>query len=252
MRGAPRDLPALLRVLIGVHAGEAPSQIAPGARFALPLALARGRHVASVIPRLALAGLVEFRDVSELGADQERCDLAPLDTLLTEVAGHAEDAIHALDDLETAWSAWRKAVAGARADVNLIAIVDLMAALPALTAPMLARMQSLNPKTAQRRIAALKDLGVLREGSGRARNRVFVAGDLGRLSPAARAGRALWAANAPSESSVEPGLTPALPAEPMDVDARMAEIHALADEIGAKADAAVRKHREWAETRNQT
>jgi hypothetical protein len=92
---------------------------------------------------------------------------------LHALAEEAEDALALLVDLERNWSAARQATAGHRRSSRTPAAVDLLAAIPLLSATSLARALGIAIKNAGAILDALQRDGVAVEVTGRAARRLF-------------------------------------------------------------------------------
>ncbi|MGK7870786.1 hypothetical protein [Falsiroseomonas sp. E2-1-a20] len=103
---------------------------------------------------------------------------------LQALADEAEDALARLADLERGWSAARQATAGHRRHSRTPAAVDLLAALPLLSATSLARALGIAVKSALAILDRLVQDGVVVEVTGRAARRLF---GLRNLAPLAAA-----------------------------------------------------------------
>jgi hypothetical protein len=92
---------------------------------------------------------------------------------LHAVAAEAADARQLLLDLERAWFAARASVAGRRRHSHATAVVDLLAAVPLVSATTLARGLGLAVKTAIGLLESLVTAGVAVEVTHRAKRRLF-------------------------------------------------------------------------------
>lgn len=92
---------------------------------------------------------------------------------LHAIAEEAEDFLSLLSDLDRGWSDARRAVAGRRRHSRTPAAVDLMAAVPLLSATSLARALGISIKSAFTILAALVEDGVVVEVTGRTARRLF-------------------------------------------------------------------------------
>jgi hypothetical protein len=92
---------------------------------------------------------------------------------LHALADEAEDSLALLADLERGWSAARHATAGRRRHSRTPAAVDLLAALPLLSATSLARALGIAVKNATAILDALVRQDVAVEVTGRAARRLF-------------------------------------------------------------------------------
>lgn len=92
---------------------------------------------------------------------------------LRALAAEAAEARQLLMDLERAWFVARAAVAGRRRDSHVVAAVDLLAALPLLSATTLADGVGLAVKNAIRLLDSLVTAGVAVEVTHRSKRRLF-------------------------------------------------------------------------------
>lgn len=109
------------------------------------------------------------------GAAALRADVARGWTaaFLDALAGEAADTLQTLLDLERAWFAARRAVAGRRRHSRAPAAVDLLAAAPLLSATTLAAALGISIKSALEILDALVRDGAAVEVTGRAARRLF-------------------------------------------------------------------------------
>jgi hypothetical protein len=108
-----------------------------------------------------------------LGADAPRGRDAWTIDFLGAVAAEAADARQLLLDLERAWFAARAAVAGRRRNSHATTVVDLLAAVPLVSATTLANGLGLAVKTAIGLLGSLVTAGVAVEVTRRAKRRLF-------------------------------------------------------------------------------
>ena len=101
----------------------------------------------------------------------ERAAWAP--AFLHAVAAEAADARQLLMDLERAWFAARAAVAGRRRDSHAAAAVDVLAAVPLISATSLAAGLGIAVKNAIRLLDGLMDAGIAVEVTHRSKRRLF-------------------------------------------------------------------------------
>jgi Fic family protein len=94
------------------------------------------------------------------------------------VAREAGDAYQRLTALETLRDRYRAQFSTARTSVLLLRLVDELFADPAISAPQAAKMLRINAASVQRLIDKLVRGRVLREVTGKRRNRVYVAQDI--------------------------------------------------------------------------
>ena len=123
------------------------------------------------------------------GAAALRADAAPggwTAAFLDALAGEAADMQQALVDLERAWFAARRAVAGRRRHSRAPAAVDLLAAAPLISATTLASALGVSIKSALEILDALVRDDVAVEVTGRAARRLFGLRGLAPLAAAVR------------------------------------------------------------------
>ena len=92
-----------------------------------------------------------------------------------EEALHTVSLLGKLDDLR---NAYHERIRTARSSALLSKLVDELFAEPAQTGASIAKLLSITPPTAYKAIARLENLGILREVTGRERDRVFMATDI--------------------------------------------------------------------------
>lgn len=97
---------------------------------------------------------------------------------LRAVATQAADAIRRSDGLLKLWQTYRDQLQSARASALLLQLVDDLFAYPALSNPGVSKRLNITPRSAQQNINKLIDAGILREATGRRRNRVYIAADI--------------------------------------------------------------------------
>jgi hypothetical protein len=90
---------------------------------------------------------------------------------LAAVAAEADDGIVLLRQIERAWFAARRAVAGRRRDSHAAAAIDLLAAAPLLSATSLAQLLGIAIKNAIRLLDGFVVLGVVSEVTHRSKRR---------------------------------------------------------------------------------
>jgi biotin operon repressor len=89
------------------------------------------------------------------------------------LADEADDMLNLLYDLERGWGAARRAVAGHRRHSHTPRAVDLLAAVPLISATTLARGLGISIKSALAILDALRRDGIAIEVTGRAARRLF-------------------------------------------------------------------------------
>ncbi|WP_439548900.1 hypothetical protein [Falsiroseomonas sp.] len=161
---------------------------------------------------------------------------------LVALADEADDILNLLYDLERGWGAARRAVAGHRRHSHTPRAVDLLAAVPLISATTLARALGISIKSALAILDALRRDGIAVEVTGRAARRLF---GLAGLAPLAAAvapprrpepgrGRGRPRLLPPPDEAPPPPLPPAAPLGPAawqgfdysDLDAAMAAVDA--------------------------
>jgi hypothetical protein len=186
--GAHGDAP-LLAAARGVHAwlddgrtgGTSNGDPAHGSRPPIRAALVRFwmRHSVLRTP-VPLTGAAALRAETPF-------DLAAwLPAFLYTLAAEAADGRQLLMDLERAWFAARAAVAGRRRDSHAAAAVDVLAAVPLISATSLAAALGLAIKNAIRLLDGLVAAGVAVEVTHRAKRRLFGLKDMAPLAEAVR------------------------------------------------------------------
>lgn len=105
-------------------------------------------------------------------------DLEPIVTCLTRAASDAvETGSRLLDDLAATRQGWSVLVR-ARADSTVWRVLDVLVRRPVVTADVLARELGVSTVTARNHLRDLVAAGILRESTGRSRNRVWRAPDV--------------------------------------------------------------------------
>lgn len=97
---------------------------------------------------------------------------------LRAVGTQARDAIGRSDKLLALWQSYRTRMQEARASALLLRLVDELFAYPALTNPGAVKRLGITPRSAQLNIQKLVSAGILREATGRRRNRVYIAPEI--------------------------------------------------------------------------
>jgi len=97
---------------------------------------------------------------------------------LEAVAAQARDAIGRTDELLALWEGYRGRLQGARASALLLSLVDQLFAFPAVNTRMASELLGVTPRSAQLNINKLIEAGILREATGRKRNRIYVAQEI--------------------------------------------------------------------------
>lgn len=148
-------------------------------RLLIPLMMAADGHAP-----LYLAPYVNInkpRYIDGLKAAQQRLDYAPLVNVLSDAiiatVREAEVTTDALNRLLPIWRARRKFRAGSAA----LRALDLLVGFPVVTARRLSEQLQVTFASANKGIAQLVNARVLREHSGKARGRIFIAPDVLRV-----------------------------------------------------------------------
>ena len=97
---------------------------------------------------------------------------------LRGVAAQAQDAIARIRRLQDLRESYRAMVQSERAAARLLQALDLLFASPVVTVRQVEAEMGVNYPTAQRYVQRLEELGILREITGQARNRVYRAEDV--------------------------------------------------------------------------
>lgn len=178
---APTELPALIRMALIHYQFEAIHPFLDGngriGRLLITLLLCAEGILSQ--PILYLSAFFERRrddyyrlllSVSQRGAWEEWVSF-----FLRAVVVQARDAIRRSDKLLHLWQGYRKEIQAVRGSALLLQIVDSLFAYPAITNPRTSRRLSITPRAAQTNIDKLVTAGILKEVTGRRRNRVYVA-----------------------------------------------------------------------------
>ncbi len=91
------------------------------------------------------------------------------------VAEQSQDAVKRTDKLLHLWQRYREELQTTRSSTILLGIVDDLFRNPAMTAPHVAKRFKITLRSAQQNINKLVAAGILKEATGRQRNRVYVA-----------------------------------------------------------------------------
>jgi Fic family protein len=97
---------------------------------------------------------------------------------LRGIASQARDAIGRSDSLLALWQKYRKDLQEARASALLLQLVDELFSYPAITNHTAAEKLSVTPRSAQLNIEKLERANILREATGKQRNRVYIAPEI--------------------------------------------------------------------------
>jgi ribosomal protein S25 len=76
------------------------------------------------------------------------------------------------------WHKYRRSLQEARASALLLQLVDELFTYPAMTNSMAAQKLSVTPRSAQLNIDKLQKANILKEATGRSRNRVYIAPEI--------------------------------------------------------------------------
>jgi hypothetical protein len=192
----------LVAAAAGVHSWLDRDGARPPIRTALVRLWVRHRVLRVPVP---LTGAAALRP------DMPREAAAWTAAFLRALAAEAADARQLLAELERAWFAARRAVAGRRRDSHIAHAVDLLAAMPLVSATTLAGGLGLAVKTAIRLLDGLVAAGVAVEVTHRSKRRLFGLKGLAQLATVVRPpyrpepGRGRGRPPAPAE---EPDLSP--------------------------------------------
>ena len=94
------------------------------------------------------------------------------------VSSQSRDAIGRSNLLLKLWQKYRSDLQAARASALLLQLVDELFAFPAITNTIAAQKLSVTPRSAQLNIEKLLSAGILREATGKQRNRVYIAQEI--------------------------------------------------------------------------
>jgi len=94
---------------------------------------------------------------------------------LDAVVTQSKDAIQRSDQLLSLWRSYREQMQKVRASALLLKLIDELFTYPVITNRFATEILSITPRSAQNNIEKLEKAGILREISGRSRNRVYVA-----------------------------------------------------------------------------
>jgi Fic family protein len=97
---------------------------------------------------------------------------------LDAVAVQSRDAIRRSERLLALWKKYRQDLQGARASSVLLALVDGLFDSPVVTNATVARNFSITPRSAQLNIEKLVASKILREATGKRRNRIYIATEI--------------------------------------------------------------------------
>jgi len=97
---------------------------------------------------------------------------------LRGITSQARDAIRRSDLLLSLWKRYRIELQAARASALLLQLVDELFNYPAITNSIAAEKLGVTPRSAQLNIDKLQKANILKEATGRARNRVYIAREI--------------------------------------------------------------------------
>lgn len=107
---------------------------------------------------------------------------------LAGVAEQSRDAISRSKQLLDQWQSYRATLQSARSSALQLQLVDELFAYPAITIGQAAKRLNVTQRSAQLNIEKLVRKGILREGTGKKRNRVFIAPAIIQIIEAPRVG----------------------------------------------------------------
>jgi cell filamentation protein, protein adenylyltransferase len=103
---------------------------------------------------------------------------------LRGVAEQSQDAVKRANRLMDLREAYRTKLQSARASALLLQLVDELFSIPAVTIPGMTKRLKVTPRSAQLNVDKLIESGILREVTGRQRNRIFVAPEIVNIAEA--------------------------------------------------------------------
>jgi len=107
---------------------------------------------------------------------------------LQGVAEQSKDAIDRSEHLLALWQAYRATLHSARSSTLQLQLVDDLFSSPAITIGQAAKHLKVTQRSAQLNVEKLVRTGILREETGKKRNRVFMAPETIKIIEASRAG----------------------------------------------------------------
>lgn len=107
---------------------------------------------------------------------------------LQGVAEQSKDAIGRSEQLLTLWQTYRATLQSARSSALQLQLVDELFSYPAITIGQAAKRLNVTQRSAQLNVEKLVRKGILREETGKKRNRVFMAPEIIKIIEASRAG----------------------------------------------------------------
>jgi Fic family protein len=181
---APSEMPALIRLALIHYQFESIHPFLDGngrvGRLLVTLLLCAEKLLPQ--PLLYLSAYFErYRDdyyhhllaVSQKGAWEQW-----ISYFLKAVAIQSADAIQRIDQLLSLRKSYRTRLQQARASALLLQLVDELFSYPAITNPAVSERMKITPRSSQLNIDKLVEKGILREATGRQRNRVYVATEI--------------------------------------------------------------------------
>jgi Fic family protein len=181
---APSEMPALIRLALIHYQFESIHPFLDGngrvGRLLVTLLLCAEKLLPQ--PLLYLSAYFErYRDdyyhhllaVSQKGAWEQW-----IQYFLKAVAVQSADAIQRIDQLLSLRQSYRTRLQQARASTLLLQLVDELFSYPAITNPAVSERMKITPRSSQLNIDKLVQKGILREATGRQRNRVYVATEI--------------------------------------------------------------------------
>jgi len=106
---------------------------------------------------------------------------------LRGVEEESRDAVKRSDKLLRLWQGYRERFQSARSSALLLRLVDELFSRPAITVSWAATRLRITPRAAQLNIDKLVASGILKEATGRQRNRIYVANGIVRIVDAPKA-----------------------------------------------------------------
>jgi Fic family protein len=181
---APSEMPALIRLALIHYQFESIHPFLDGngrvGRLLVTLLLCAEKLLPQ--PLLYLSAYFErYRDdyyhhllaVSQKGAWEQW-----IRYFLKAVAIQSTDAIQRIDQLLSLRQSYRTRLQQARSSALLLQLVDELFSYPAVTNPAVSERMNITPRSSQLNIDKLIQKGILREATGRQRNRVYVATEI--------------------------------------------------------------------------
>ena len=175
------ELPLLVRIAVAHYQFETIHPFRDGngriGRLIIMLMLVRDGLVPG--PLLPISSAFEHRrDVYNdrlLGVSTGGDWTAWLRFFLESVAESADEALHLIEALDALRATWHAKLQSARSSALLLKLVDSLFARPATSIGEATKLLSVTPASASANIAKLVDAGILREITGRTRDRIYLA-----------------------------------------------------------------------------